>query len=243
MKQNYRIIFAIGGGELGEYETLAIDREIVLAATKNRINGRGKVRALFIPTASGDEAEYCQSFIKVYGRKLKCDTDVLFLYNNRPSKAMMKRLINWSDLVYVGGGSTPDMIRRWRKYEVDKYLRRAWKRGTVMAGLSAGAVCWFRWGLSDAYIGRWTTVSCLNIIDLACNVHYSSQKGRKKAFDGLVAKKRLTGIALDDNACIKIINNKYEIIKSARNAGVYRVYYDKGKVRRQVMERTGKLIF
>lgn len=241
MKENERVIFAIGGGELATAETLPIDRMIVATASRRKSRRRTGVRALFIPTASGDESEYCRSFEQIYGGRLGCITDSLFLYADRPAKISLKRLIDWCDLVYVGGGSTPDMIRRWRKFNIDKLLRRAWLSGKVMSGLSAGANCWFRYGLSDARHRRWTTVTCLGFINLACNVHYSSQKGRKKAFDDLVSKRKITGIALDDNACIKIINNKYEIIKSAEEAKAYWIYNQKGNVRRELISQAGQI--
>jgi len=240
MKTPTPTIFAIGGGELGDYETLPIDRQIIETADRQRIRKRGKVKALFIPTASGDDQEYCDTFDKVYARSPWCDTDVLYLYGQNRSKASIKRQIDWCDLVYVGGGSTPAMIRLWRKYDIDKYLRQAWQRGTVMAGLSAGANCWFKYGLSDAYPGHWTTVSCLGFIKVACNVHYN-QRGRKQSFDKLVLAKKITGIALEDNACIKLIGNRYEIIKANRTAAAYWVFAEGGKVRRVKVERAGEL--
>ena len=242
MKTPTPTIFAIGGGEPGDYETLSIDRQIVEAAGERRARKRGKIKALFIPTASGDDQEYCDTFDKVYGRKLSCATDSLLPYGQRRTKISIKRQIDWCDPVYVGGGSTPAMIRLWRKYDIDKYLRRAWQQGTVMAGLSAGAVCWFKYGLSDAYPGRWTTVSCLGFIDnLACNVHYDSEKGRKKWFDKLVIKQKIRGIALEDNACTKLSGNRYEIIKSNRDAAAYWVFAESGKAKRVEVERAGML--
>lgn len=241
MNKPDKIIFAIGGGELGAYETLPIDKQIVAAADKQRSPHHGKIKALFIPTASGDDPEYIEKFEKIYGYTLGCSTDYLLLYGKHPTRASLKRLIDWCDLVYIGGGSTPAMIRMWRKYDIDKYLKQAWKNGTVMAGLSAGANCWFRWGLSDAYVNRWTTVSCLGFFDYACNVHYSSQPGRKLAFDKLVAKKQIAGIAIEDNACIKITDTRFEIIKSDNNANVFRVYCDGDKVYRVVIMGEGEL--
>ncbi|MCP4581098.1 MAG: peptidase E [candidate division Zixibacteria bacterium] len=241
METKDQIIFAIGGGELGDYETLPIDKKIVEAADAQRIRKRGKVKALFIPTASEDDPEYCETFEQVYARSLWCNTDILYLYGKAQTKAAIRRQIEWCDMVYVGGGSTPAMMKMWRKYEVDKCLRRVWKQGTVMAGLSAGAVCWFKYALSDAYVGRWTTVSCLGFINRACNVHYSSEKGRKKAFDGLVKRKKITGIALDDNTCIKITNNSYEILKSDDNATAYWVTPDRGKAGRTEVDGWGEL--
>ena len=240
MKTN-KIIFAIGGGDIGIGETLPIDRKIVEAAYGNRYRKRGSLKALFIPTASGDDPEYFTAFNSIYGNKLGCETDTLLLYGKHRGRASIKRLIDWCDLVYVGGGSTPAMLRMWRKYNVDKYLYQAWNRGAIMSGLSAGANCWFKYGLSDAYSGRWATVTGLGFINYACNVHYGSQRGRKKHFNRLVIQKNITGIALDDNACIMLINDNYKIIKADRNAGVYKLTSKDGRVYRFGMPSSGLL--
>ena len=241
LEPKQRIIFAIGGGEIGEYETWPIDKVIVAAAAKNRDSKRGKVKALFIPTASGDDPEYIETFDKIYGYTLGCTTDHLLLYDRKTSRASLKRQIDRCDLVYVGGGSTPAMMRLWRRYGIDRYLKSAWRRGVVLSGLSAGSNCWFKWGLSDAYPGRFTAVSGLGLIDYAGNVHYSSFRGRKKYFDELVRKKRMSGIALEDNVCIKIFGKFYELIRSDKAANAYWVYNDGGKIRRVIMPDVGKL--
>ena len=102
-------LVAIGGGEMTERETLAIDKEIVCLAGKDR------PKALFIPTASGDSPRYWQSFQEVYGEELGCETDVLYLLGVSLTKERLKRRILSADLVYVGGGNTLKMMRRWRK--------------------------------------------------------------------------------------------------------------------------------
>lgn len=137
-------IVAIGGGKLALRETLAIDRAIV------RFTEKSRPRALFIPTASGDSPEYCEIFQSVYGRGLKCSVDVLTLLGSPPAHATMARMIRQADLIYVGGGNTLKMMRRWRRLGVDDLLRKAWRRGCVLSGISAGANCWFEAGSSDS---------------------------------------------------------------------------------------------
>ena len=130
---------------MGERETLAIDREIVSLTGKDRPN------ALFIPTASGDSPEYWQSFQEVYGQELGCETDVLYLLGVSPTTEELERKILSADLVYVGGGNTLKMMRRWRKLGVDKVPERSLQfEGIVLSGLSAGCICWFSWGHSDS---------------------------------------------------------------------------------------------
>ena len=60
------------------------------------------------------------------------------------------RRIRQADLIYVGGGNTLKMMRRWRHLGVDRLLQQARKQGTVLSGVSAGANCWFQYGSSDS---------------------------------------------------------------------------------------------
>ena len=112
---------------MAERETLAIDRKIVC------LTGKGSPKALFIPTASGDSPRYWQSFQEVYGEELGCESDVLYLLGVSPTKEELEQRILSADLVYVGGGNTLKMMRRWRKLGVDKVLKEAYRRGIVLS--------------------------------------------------------------------------------------------------------------
>ena len=114
-----------------EGETLPIDREVI------KLTGKARPKALFIPTASYDSVEYWEGFQRVYGGELGCETAVLYLLNLAPSRAELEESILSSDLIYVGGGNTLKMMRRWRKLGVDRLLEQAYNRGTVAAGGSA----------------------------------------------------------------------------------------------------------
>ena len=80
-------IVAIGGGELKDLETLPIDRAIV------KLAGKKHPKALFIPTASNDSVGYWEIFRGVYGKKLGCETDALFLIREKLSKKQMQEKI------------------------------------------------------------------------------------------------------------------------------------------------------
>jgi hypothetical protein len=58
-----------------------------------------------------------------------------------------------ADLVYVGGGNTVAMLAVWRAFGFDRALREAWQGGTVLAGISAGANCWFERYVTDSVPG------------------------------------------------------------------------------------------
>jgi dipeptidase E len=138
------VIVAIGGGEIRTGGTTRIDREIIRLAKKKN------PRLLFIPTASSDSDRYWRRVQTHFGKFLKCKTDVLFLLKEQPSKEETRRKIRSADIVYVGGGNTLLMMRIWRRLGADKLLRRAYERGTVLSGISAGAICWSDSGHSDS---------------------------------------------------------------------------------------------
>ncbi|HOZ53573.1 MAG TPA: Type 1 glutamine amidotransferase-like domain-containing protein [bacterium] len=141
-------IIAIGGGEIGRpgysVETLKIDKDII------KLSGRKNPKILFIPTASSDSESYCDTFKKYFGQKLKCQVDVLYLINNNLSQKEISKKILGSDIIYVGGGNTLKMMNIWRKKGVDKILKKALNKDIVLSGISAGAICWFKYGLSDS---------------------------------------------------------------------------------------------
>ena len=218
-------LVAIGGGEMAERETLAIDKEIVA------LTGKDRPKALFIPTASGDSPEYWQSFQDVYGKELGCETDVIYLLGVRPTGCELEQKILSADLVYVGGGNTLKMMRRWRRLGVDRVLAEAYRRGVVLSGLSAGCICWFSWGHSDSMSfyrpdnWHYIRVRGMGLIDALGCPHFDSETGgeRRQAFRQMVRKHSDVGIAIDDNCAIEVVDDTYRVITSQPGAGAYKI--------------------
>lgn len=130
-------IVVIGGGSIKDLETFHLDKRVV------GHTGKKCPKALFIPTASSDSKEYAEAFHEVYGGKLGCETEALYLLSDPPSKKELRKKILDADLIYVGGGNTLKMMKRWRHLGVDQLLKVAYRKGTVLAGISAGGICWF----------------------------------------------------------------------------------------------------
>jgi dipeptidase E len=235
-----RKIVAIGGGDLGDLETLAIDREVV------RLTGKPHPRALFIPTASSDSRDYWQRFKHVYEGELGCETDVLYLLGFNPGREELKQRILSADLVYVGGGNTLKMMRRWRRLGVDEVLKTAWNRGIVLSGLSAGAICWFSYGHSDSMSfyspDRWkyVRVKGMGLIDGLGVTHYHAE-GREADFQRMVGEHPETGIAIDNNCALEVLDGGYRLITSTDGASAYRVYKQRGRVVTERIEQKTEL--
>ena len=138
-------IIAIGGGELRERTTLKID-EYLAKLAKDRA-GERRANALFIPTASHDFMPYYNTFHKVYTGLFNIKTDVALTVFKEVDLEKMRGKFEKADLIYVGGGDTVFMIESWKQSGLLTLIQEAYERGVVIAGLSAGAICWF----SDIY--------------------------------------------------------------------------------------------
>lgn len=224
-------IVAIGGGEINKHETLAIDKEII------RLSGKKYPRVLFIPTASSDSSDYINNFIDYYGKHLNCKVDVLKLIKQNVSTSEIKNKIISSDVVYVGGGNTLMMMKLWRKLGVDTILKEAYKSGIVMCGISAGAICWFKFGNSDSR--RFTNPSAplirvrgLGILNVLLCPHYHSKKYSKDRASTLKEMMKRTpgkGLAIDDFCAVSVVDGVYKVITSRTGANAYSVYWKRGK--------------
>jgi len=184
-----KVIVAIGGGEIGTRGTTAIDREII------RLSHKTNPKLLFVPTASSDSEIYWKHIQEYFGDFLKCRTDVLFLIKDRPSVEQIRTKILAADIIYVGGGNTLRMMRLWRHLGVDRLLKTAHENGTVLAGISAGSICWFDSGHSDSMSfynprkWKYINVRGLGLIKGAHCPHYDSMTlgvPRRKDFRDMI---------------------------------------------------------
>lgn len=215
-------IVAIGGGELKYSETLIIDQYLVSLSKKK------KPKALFIPTASHEAKPYIEVFEKVYG-ELGCYTSTLYLIDSNESLLEVERKILEADIIYVGGGNTKYMLDLWKEKNVDLSLKKAFERGKILAGLSAGSICWFEYGHSDFQAfntdSKWNyqIVQGLELIKGIHCPHYN-EDDRRIDFDNMMKEFNGVGIALENNSAIVIKDNQYKIIKANEQAKAYRVY-------------------
>src|SRR5580693_1219980 len=229
-----RAIIAIGGGEIRTWGSAPIDREII------RLTRKKHPKLLFIPTASSDSERYWKRVQEYFGAFLKCKTDVLFLIKEQPSYEQIRRKIASADIIYVGGGNTLQMMRLWRRLGVDKLLKSAYENGTVLSGISAGAICWFDSGHSDSMSfyrprkWKYINVKGLGLIKGIHCPHYNSMtRGipRRKHFRDMIRKTGGVGIAIENNCAIEFVDGQfYRVISSKNYSRAYRLHEKEGEV-------------
>ena len=100
--------------------------------------GKPEPAVCFLPTASGDADGYVVRFYAAF-MKLRCQPSHLSLFE--PPKNLEAFVLS-QDAIYVGGGNTKNMLALWQEWKLDRILRKAWRQGVVLGGISAGSVCW-----------------------------------------------------------------------------------------------------
>ncbi len=212
-----RHIVAMGGGGFGSGNPM-LDRYALSLVDAER------PKVCFIPTASGDDAGYTLEFYKAYS-SYGCDPHVLNLFNREV--ADIRSFLLDMDMVYVGGGSTANLLTVWRLHGVDESLREAWREGVVLAGLSAGANCWFEASTTDSFlVGKAELLSDgLGFLPGSYCPHYTSEPERRPNYLSLVASGQLPdGYACEDGAAVHFVGSALHAAVSVDgDAAAYRV--------------------
>ena len=121
------------------------------------------------------------------------------------------------DIVYIGGGNTKFMLEIWKNNMLENIFKKAYESGVILSGVSAGAVCWFEWILSDSVSPGFKPLKGINLISGSCTPH-SSNIERINQFQQDIKNGKLPhGIAIDDGVAVVFIDGKPTEVYSARN--------------------------
>jgi peptidase E len=175
---------------------------------------RSRPRVGFLPTASGDSDAFIVKFYEQFLR-LSCELSHLKLFGRVPN---LEKYIPEQDIILVSGGNTKSMLALWQGWGLDILLRQAWEAGTVLAGFSAGAICWFTEGLSDSWADRLGPLPGLDLIAGSCCPHYSNEPERRPAFQQLIARGEMRpGIGIDDGAAVHFRDSRPPAVVTVRD--------------------------
>jgi dipeptidase E len=220
MSDRQRQIIAIGGG--GFYrdpENLSLERYII------KQTGAAEVRVAFVPTASAEPDNYLVSFYTAF-LKLGCRPSHLSFFKRTPD--LRSYLLN-QDVIFIGGGNTKSMLAVWRDWGVPEILREAWESGSVLTGVSAGAICWFEQGVTDSWSDQLCPLDCLGFLPGSCCPHYDGEVDRRPAYHRFLANGEIAaGIAIEDWTAVHFIGTEIHrviAVKAGARAYSLRVVY------------------
>ena len=214
-------LLLIGGGEIGAQrsdgsyrplETLEIDLYFISLLSKV------SPKILFIPTAieqKDPKRRYEKAFIKLYEGKLNCKVETLYL-KKTDNQDYYDNVLSSFDAIYIAGGDTAYMLKQWRDMGFDNALKRIALKNKVIAGISAGAMCWFEKVLSGTENAH--LINGLGLLGNMCIPHWNKLKN-DIINDYLI--KQNPFIAIDNCCAIDITDNSIKIISAKEHASAY----------------------
>ena len=223
-----RHVLAIGGLRATSQDPAPGSGVPALVAYAIGLSGRGAPRVCLLNTAMGDDAS---SFLRMYSLLAGLPARVTHLQLfPMPNVADPAGLLLAQDVILVGGGSVANMLAVWQVHQLDQVMRAAWQAGIVLAGVSAGALCWFEGGTTDSFGPLRPFTGGLGLLAGSYCPHYSSEPARRPLYQSLVADGTLpAGIACDDGAAVHFADDALaEIVADRPGALGYRVRRDGG---------------
>jgi peptidase E len=196
-----RMIFVYGNG---------IDRRFIKYVAS--LTGKEKPKICFFPTAAADDPR-----VNAYWGSLTDGLDIessvirTFISSAPEQKTFAEEILN-CDAVIVGGGNTLNMLAIWHAQGIDTLLRMAYDKGVVMAGGSAGSLCWFSGGYSDSRPRELSLIECMGFLDYSHCPHYNEPARRSLYREAIQSGRLKPGFACEDDAALLFINE--EMVKS-----------------------------
>jgi dipeptidase E len=207
-----RQIIAMGGGGFSmEPENPLLDQYVLNACQLE------KPKVCFVPTASGDSAGYIERFYDAFN-KLECEPNHLGLFHPHRWTENLEPFLAKQDVLYFCGGNTKNALALWREWKLEPLFRVAYERGAIMAGLSAGAICWFEQGSTDSLGRELGVLECLGWLEGSMTPHYDGEAERRPWLHNAMLEGQIqNGHAADDGAALHFVDERLEVAVSSRS--------------------------
>ncbi|HTI08082.1 MAG TPA: peptidase E [Puia sp.] len=225
-----RQVIAMGGGGFSmEPENPLLDQYVINQARKPHPS------VCFFPHATDDAVRYAFNFFNAFNR---LDVRPTYLSLFTPPTRDLESFLLEQDIIYVGGGNTKSMMALWREWKLDELLLKAYQRGVILAGISAGANCWFQQCSTDSLPGQLTMLPCLGILKGSFCPHYDGERERRPSLHKLIGEGRMVpGYAADDGAAVHFINDEVSHAVSSRpSAKAYKVSLKNAQISEEMIE-------
>lgn len=206
----------VAAGGLGDDDGAGRMIEFVLG-----LSGKERPRVCLVPTASSELPEYIVRFYSELSARAECSHVSFFPW---PRDDLRDHVLS-RDVIFVSGGNTANMLAIWRVHGFDQILREAWESGIVLAGSSAGMICWFEAGVTDSFGPQLDGMrDGLGFLSGSACPHYDGEERRRPVYQELVASGFPPGLAADDAAALHFVGTElHEVVSVSEGAKAYRV--------------------
>jgi peptidase E len=185
------------------------------------LTGADRPRVLVVPTAVADAADPTLALVS----QLQDRAQVSFVRFFPWPPDDLRELALGQDAIYVSGGNTANALAIWRVHGFDAILREAWEAGIVLAGWSAGMICWFEAGVTDSFGPRLEGMrDGLGFLPGSACPHYDGEGERRPVYTRLVREGFPPGLAADDRVALHFDDTELaETVTSRAGSRAYRV--------------------
>jgi len=211
-------VLVLGGGGFS-----VLDEASAIDAYLLQLTGKDGPSVCFVPTASGDADFYIERFVNAF--QDRAQTSVLSLFCHDPWGYADPTMLLEQDIVYVGGGSTANLLAVWRLHGLPDILATAAANGTILAGISAGMNCWFDASSTDSFGSLAPFTDGLGLLPGSACPHYLEEPDRRDKYLGWVASGALpSGYAVDEHAALLFRDGRFvEAVSELSDHPAYRV--------------------
>jgi dipeptidase E len=224
-----RTIFASGGN----YGKPFI--KYVMALTKKK-----NPRICFMPSPSGDNPTAIATWYQNC-EELEMQPFVQPIYvSSKKTTQSFEEVLLSMDAIIVGGGSTLNAVAMWKAHGIDTILKKAYNKGIVLGGGSAGSICWFQGGTTDSRPQALSVCAGLGFLPFSQCPHWLKEPSRRQLYyNAILTAKLNAGYACDDGSAILFENEKpVKTVAIDKINKAYFVSVENGKIVEKVMEVT-----
>jgi len=187
------------------------------------LTGVDRPKVCFLPSASGDADHYVVRFYRAFS-PARCEPTHVSLFRRDRGAGLGEDIAAHlldQDLIYVGGGSVISLMGVWQAHGLHEVLRECWLQGTVLCGLSAGSLCWFRESVT-AFHGPPQRVPGLGLLPYSNCVHYGAEPSRREGYHRFLAEGMAPGYGAGDGAALHFCGESLRSVVGSRpNASAY----------------------
>ncbi len=177
-------------------------------------------RVLYVPTAGREEPS--QTLLWYERLRGRAAMTHLNFFPWPPTN--LRELTLAHDVILVTGGNTANALAIWQVHGFDAILREAWQDGVLLAGWSAGMICWFEHGITDSFGPQLAPLACLGFLPGSACPHYDGEELRRPVYTQVVRDGFPAGVAADDDVGLHYVGTELrEVVTSRAGATAYRV--------------------
>jgi peptidase E len=171
------------------------------------LSGAGRPRVCLVPTAMGDSPLVIEAWYATAPNFGPAELSHLQLFP-QPNLPDVRAHLMAQDVIFVWGGSVVNLLAVWRAHRLEEVLRDCWAAGVVLAGGSAGSLCWHRCGVTDSFSDSLDPVTDgLGFLPFSNQVHFDAgDQPRRGVYRTLVAEGVLpAGYATEDGTALHYV--------------------------------------